>query len=137
MSTLTHAHYVRRLPLLCLKSGGAGLPRNPQDRDLILTSVLATLPRDREISHQDLDEALERWLETVGRELETDYVAIRRALVDFKFLVRPADGLTYRRAERLPVEVEAAVWDADPAALVRDAERERAARRAKYVGGGA
>ena len=84
-----------RLVELCLRSGLTGLPRNQENRLVLLKSVTLTLDRDAQYAEREIDELLQSWLVHIGRSIRLDHVNLRRRLVDERFLERTRDGYVY------------------------------------------
>ena len=85
-----------RLCDLCLKGGGAGLPRKEADRHILLKSIALALNNDVEYTESEFNEKLQMWLNLVGEKVDVDHVALRRELVDAQYIIREADGSKYR-----------------------------------------
>ena len=51
---------------------------------------------DREYTEQEVNEIIKNWV------LFSDYVLIRREMIDYAFMSRRRDGTGYRRADELP-----------------------------------
>jgi hypothetical protein len=88
--------FKKRLLDLCLKGGGAGLPRKEADKHILLKSVALTLKVDTEYSESEFNEKLQIWLNLVGEKVDVDHVALRRELVDAQYVIREQDGSKYR-----------------------------------------
>ncbi len=129
---LATASFRKRLVALCASGNGSGIPRSANDRDVILVSVVVALP-DHDLDRASMDDLLDRWIERVGVDLGTDRAALRRALVDWKFVARTQDGSCYRKADPLPVEIAPDILALDMPALIREAQAEREARRLRFA----
>ncbi len=120
-----------RLAQLCLRGGGPGLPRAQVDRAVLFKSVLLSMGDAAAAQHTEraINDLLKAWLAEVGRNVDTDHVALRRTLVDDGWLVRSADGGVYRAADgKGAAELDASIEEVDPREAIRRAE-ETAARR--------
>jgi hypothetical protein len=107
------------------------------DRAVLFKSVLLSMEDGGAALRTELEinEMLKSWLAEVGRNVDVDHVALRRALVDDGWLVRSADGRAYRAADgRGAAELDASIEDVDPREAIRRAE-EAAARRKRERSG--
>lgn len=125
-----------RLAALCRSGVGPGLPRKRRDAHILLRSAAGTLPVGAERSEAEVNRALDGWLAAVGERVELDRVALRRALVDHRYLERDPDGSVYRRGPGMPSTVSfgPGVEDVDAGEVVREA-RERNERKRRERGG--
>jgi hypothetical protein len=127
----SRAEFEVRLAEICLRRGAPGLPQLERDRAVLFKSAVLVLPAAAGLSESNVNEALKQWLAEVGRGVEIDHVALRRALVDAGWLTRSADGREYRvgdgrgAASRFAPDVDAV----DPAGVVRRALEEIARRK--------
>ena len=83
----------------------------------------------------EINNILQLWLSAVGVQIGSDHVTLRRELVDAGYLVRDADGRSYRLAEppRPPVSFAADVENVNILIADRDfVERREANRRARF-----
>lgn len=128
-ATISSEVFRKRLIVLCVRAGDAGLPRKQQDRRILFMAVAKTLDPDRIYTEMEINEALIAWLETTGRRIATDYATMRRALVDDHFLIRDPAGNAYRIATDIEQSFAPDVAALDPATIVADARAEREARK--------
>lgn len=89
--------FARRLGSLCVRAGGAGLPKKRSDRHILLQSMILALEPGRVYREAEINAALKEWKETAGSRMGADHVSLRRELVDSGYLVRDAAGGTYLR----------------------------------------
>ncbi len=131
--TITAEEFTKRLAQLCLTGHAAELPRKQRDRQIILKSVALHLSKARTYTERDLNAALMSWVGEVGHSIAIDHAALRRALIDEKYLERAADGTVYHLTDS-----GGAGWFApevdqiQPAVLIQDAILAATARRAQH-----
>ena len=130
---ITAEEFRKRLAQLCTMGRSSNLPSKPRDRAIILMSIALRLEAGRAYSEPDLKAELTAWNGAVGNTMQVDHAALRRHLIDEKYLSRSADG----RAYELIADAHAALFAAevnsiDPAAVVNDAILEAAAKREAY-----
>ncbi len=136
MYEVTTEQYTTRLAAMCIKGVGQGLPKKVRDRHILFKSIKATLGTDREYSETELNEAIERWLATVGIGIVIDHVSLRRHLVDEGYVVRDRAGTTYRVARSRHEDLfEGAIDRLDQAKIIADALDRRQAKRREHVAG--
>ena len=125
--------FKQRLAQLCLTSKSAELPRKQRDRQIILKSVVLYLSKRETYTERELNAALMNWTGEVGHSLEVDYAALRRSLIDEKYLERSPGGERYRLAVPRCAEWFAPEVDGlDPVLVVEEALAEARAKRAQY-----
>ncbi len=88
-----------------------GLPRKLRDRQILMKSILLTLDSARSYTEPEINAALEHWNAEVVPAIRTDYVTLRRMLVEHGLLERTVDGRVYRvgfpvRAPAFELEVD-------------------------------
>jgi len=71
-------------------------PRKRRDREILVKSILMRLDSTRSYREPEINDLLEVWNREVAPGIETDYVTVRRLLVDWGHLERTADGSAYR-----------------------------------------
>ena len=124
-SSIGTAEFKKRLALLCLKGGGRGFPRKQRDQYILFKSIILILEPGRDYTEAELNEGLVAWLLQVGRNLEVDYVSLRRYLVDTGFIVRDPAGRCYRVNRDPSVDLfEAGIEQIDPVGVLEEAGRE-------------
>jgi hypothetical protein len=125
--------FKQRLAQLCLTSRSAELPRKQRDRQIILKSVALFLSKRETYTERELNAALMNWTGEVGHSLEVDHAALRRSLIDEKYLERPPGGEQYRLAvPRCANWFAAEVEELDPALALTEAIEEARVKRAQY-----
>ncbi len=118
------------------------------DMGIIVVAAALTIPKHATYTEKEITELLGRCLSTVGSNLQTDAVELRRYLVDSRCLHRDPAGRAYTRSDDWPSkwkEIAAELESVDVAQFadqVRtdDAERRAARKKAameKKEGGGA
>ncbi|HVF62402.1 MAG TPA: tRNA adenosine(34) deaminase TadA [Casimicrobiaceae bacterium] len=127
---------------LCVRDNLAlgGLQSGRQaDFRTVLAAAALTFDDDRSYSEAEVNDRLERWLETAGAMLRTDHVELRRLLVDMRLLARDSFGRAYRRTDDDGAFSQAiaglsGVDLGHVASEARDAlSRDRAARKAAWL----
>ena len=88
--------YLDRLCRLCVDRGPRGFPRKRRDRQILMKSILSMMDSGRVYTEPDINELLKTWNTKVAPAIKTDYVTIRRLLVDWGHLERTPDGTSYR-----------------------------------------
>ena len=130
---ITAEEFKKRLAQLCLSGPSSELPRKQRDRQIILKSVALTLAKEQSYSEREINAALSRWVGEVGHSLEPDHAALRRTLVDEKYLERTEGGSAYRLSSSAGAGLFAAgVELINPALVIDEAILEAAAKREKY-----
>ncbi|MSO19791.1 MAG: DUF2087 domain-containing protein [Acidobacteria bacterium] len=131
--SITADEFRKRLAQLCTTGRSSDLPRKPRDRSIVLKSIALTLEPGRVYSEMDLKTALTAWSGAVGNTMQVDHAALRRNLIDEKYLSRSADGRMYE----LIADTNAALFAPeisaiDQSAVVNDAILEAAAKREAF-----
>jgi hypothetical protein len=134
---ITVDEFVERLCLLGADRGPRRFPRRPQDRRILMKSILLLVDSTRRYSQAEIDGVLAAWIRDVAPAIEIDHVTLRRLLVDYGHLERTADGRVYRVGFPAgPVAFSRDVDDVDVRATIaayrehvdRTAQRRRAQR---------
>lgn len=130
---VTAEEFKKRLAQLCLSGQTNELPRKQRDRQIVLKSIALYLPKDQTYSEREINAALMRWIGEVGHSLAVDHAALRRALVDEKYLERSEGGTAYRLppsggAGWFAAEVE----EIQPVLVIEEAILAAAAKREQY-----
>jgi len=93
---ITLEEFVERLCLVGADRGPRGFPRKRRDRHVLLKSIRMLLDPARSYREREINALLEEWKRDVAPAIDTDYVTLRRMLVDYGHLERTADGRSYR-----------------------------------------
>jgi hypothetical protein len=130
---ITAEEFKKRLAQLCLKGNSTELPGKQRDRHIVLKSIALCLAKERTYTERELNAALMNWVGAVGHSMQVDHAALRRALIDEKYLERTPEGGSYRLvgstgAGYFEPEVEAV----QPAAVIDEAIAEAAAKREQF-----
>ena len=129
-TVITREEFCKRLAQLCLSGVSHDLPRKSRDRAIVLKAIILRLEAGRVYSEADLKSALLAWSGEVGNDLQVDHAALRRNLIDEKYLSRSADGRSYELISNANAALFAGdVSIVDPAATVNDAIVEASAKR--------
>ena len=104
-----------------------GYPTRRADQKLLLRLASGRFETGRAYSEREVNGILETWLATFCAPYGIDHVSMRRYLVDARLLARDTAGSTYRRA------APAQEVDADPAQVLAEIRRERAARKRQHA----
>jgi hypothetical protein len=104
-----------------------GFPTRRTDQDLLLRLAAARFDQERPYTEAEVNEILTTWLATFCAPYGIDHVSMRRYLVDARLLVRDTAGSSYRVAARASQE------QADPAQVLAEMQRARAARKRAHV----
>ena len=130
---ITTQEFKKRLAQLCLSGSSNELPRKQRDRQIILKSVVLHLAKDRTYTEREINAALMSWVGEVGHSLEVDHAALRRTLIDEKYLERSSDGTSYRLAPAGGAGSFAPdVDEINPTVVIQEAMLEAAAKREQY-----
>jgi hypothetical protein len=105
------------------------MPKRPKDAELVLALAARRFAAGRTYREPEVNGLLEAWLETFSVPYGIDHVSLRGYLVDAQFLLRDTAGSTYRLNGRKTLP-EAEV---DPAQVLAEMRRERAARKRQHA----
>ena len=123
----------KRLAQLCLRGNSVELPSRQRDRQIILKSIALSLAKDQAYTERELNAALMRWVGEVGHSLTVDHAALRRALIDEKYLERSPGGEQYRLASGASAILFSPEVDhLDPTQVIQEAIAEAAAKKAQF-----
>ena len=116
-------------------SHGKAIPRKRRQLHVLLKSVVLLLEPKQDYSERQINDTLKKWLDTVGKPLEIDYVNLRRRLVDEGYLIRDRAGRHYHVDEgNMDSVFEQAVNAINPLVVIEEAEQRRAARKREFLG---
>ena len=104
-----------------------GFPTRRADQDLLLRLAAARFDPRRVYTEPEVNEILRTWLTTFCAPFGIDHVSMRRYLVDARLLVRDSAGASYW------VAAPAARVEAEPAQVLAEIRRERAARKRQHA----
>lgn len=90
----------RLAQLLRPRHGSRPWPKRRLDRWILLYCVARTLRDGEELAERDASARIQNWLLGPGAGLVTDFVTLRRALIDEGFWDREDGGSRYRLATR-------------------------------------
>lgn len=133
--TIDRNEFEERLVANCI-GGSSSLPRRLRDRHIILASATLWMEPGTVYTEPEINEGLSRWLDTGCPSLDLDVTTLRRELVDHLYLDRDDSGSHYS-AGAGPAEwrFEDDVADVDPTAVLEEARRSRASRKAAHMSG--
>ena len=88
--------FVERLCRIGADRGPRRFPRKQRDRQIIMKSILMGMDSVRTYTEDQVNEIILDWNREVAPAIDTDYVTVRRCLVDYGLLERSPDGSIYR-----------------------------------------
>lgn len=124
--------FADRLAVLLVRNRLSNLPRQREDRLILLKSIALQFDPQVTYTERAVNEGIQQWTLTLGRRGYWDAVTLRRALADEGLLRRDAAGSAYRVAPADTLPFAADVEELDLAAVLTASEAEVAGRRAKY-----
>ena len=132
---ITAREFEERLAALCAGARGASFPRRQRDRHILFRSVAQGLEVGSVYSETSLTDRLLLWLSDVGSGIEIDHVTLRRYLVDEGYLLRNADGSTYRvqLSGKGQMEFEPSVGEVNSSNVVENARQQAAVRKSEHT----
>ena len=132
MSHLTEAQFTDRFAALILS--GRELPKKLQDRHILFISAILKLEPGRRYTESELNDELRVWAVRFGGSFGLDHAALRRYLVDEKYLVRDPAGGTYELATTdLPYSVDQSLKGLDLEVLIAAAKQARELKKQQYL----
>jgi hypothetical protein len=132
-TTITQEYFIKRLTLLCLKSGLTGFPKDETDRQILLKSAALTIDPNADYSEKEINQALDSWIDGIGQHGKMDHGTVRRYLVDAGYLEREKDGSSYRVFRGRVGLIEAEVDQVEPLAEIARARQEIEARKRAFM----
>ena len=117
----------RALKRMLANGALTGLPTRPSDQALLAQLAASRFGAEKEYREKEVNEELIRWLATFCDPYGIDHVTLRRLMVDSRLLMRDKPGMSYRVNAAKVEEL-----DAQPAQVLAEVERERAARKEKH-----
>jgi len=116
-------------------SRGKGFPRKRRQQHILLKSIALLLEQKQDYSEQQINDTLQKWLDTIGKSLEIDHISLRRSLVDEGYLTRDRAGRHYRVGEGdMDSMFEQAVNTVNPVTVIEEAEQRRDLRKREFLG---
>jgi hypothetical protein len=88
--------FIERFCALGSGPGRRPFPRRQRDREILMKSIRMRIEPQRIYSEPEINALLRAWSHELAPSIESDFVAIRRLLVDYGHLERPPDGSAYR-----------------------------------------
>lgn len=132
MSQLAETQFTERFTALILN--GKELPKKPLDRHVLFISAILKLEPGRRYTESELNDELRAWAARFGGNSGLDHVALRRYLVDEKYLVRDSAGGTYELAAGpLPYEFDPSLRQLDLDKLVEAARQARELKKQQFM----
>ncbi|MBC8366466.1 DUF2087 domain-containing protein [bacterium] len=89
-------NYRKRMISLCVRSVLPGLPKKRIDRAVLLKSLIQRFRSDVEYGEKEVNLIIATWLDEVTPKMKSDFVTLRRLLVDEGVLQRDAQGSSYQ-----------------------------------------
>ena len=116
-------------------SRGKGFPRKRRQQHVLLKSIALLLEQKQDYSERQINDTVQKWLDTIGRSLEIDHISLRRSLVDEGYLTRDRAGRHYRVGEGNTNGIfEQAVNAVNPVTVIEEAEQRRVLRKQEFLG---
>jgi hypothetical protein len=132
MSHITETQFTERFAALILN--GKELPKKLPDRHILFISSILKLELGRRYTESELNDELRSWAARFGSSSGLDHVALRRFLVDEKYLTRDSAGGTYElAADGLPYTFDASLRDLDLDKLVAAARQARELKKQQFM----
>ncbi len=132
MAHLTAAQFTDRFAALILNS--RELPKKPQDQHILFISAILKLTPGRRYTESELNDELRAWASHFGSSCGLDHAALRRYLVDEKYLVRDPAGGTYELAATdLPYTFDESLKDLNLDELIATARQARELKKQQYL----
>ncbi|MDP6037128.1 MAG: DUF2087 domain-containing protein [Candidatus Latescibacteria bacterium] len=135
MDIISVAQFKKRLIDLLVRSRQESLPKKPQDRHILLNSVVLDMEVDREYTEREVNAVIQGWTMMVGCDMRVDVFSIRRELVDRGYLERDKWGASYRVCETSPGYrlFVPEVNDLDVVMVIEDGRAEIEARKQAFL----
>jgi tRNA(adenine34) deaminase len=132
-ASISKAGWLERLGQLAARQGvhlSTLQQKDGRDLELVFASATLFFPADKLLDERGANTVLKQFLSTAGAMLDTDYVELRRWLVDTGFIRRSDFGSDYRRGT-LPAWLAGAADGLGPAELAAAVAQAREARDAQ------
>lgn len=130
MLHITVDQFKNRFVALVMASGG--LPKKPQDRQIVYLSSILKLVPDRLYSESELNDQLQHWTARFGANFGLDHVTLRRYLIDERFIQRDSAGTAYQLA-KTELTYDPIIADLDLANLIAQAKIEKEQRKQQFM----
>ncbi len=92
---IDEAVYRKRMMALCVRCALPGLPRKRIDRAIMLKSLIQRFSFGVEYREKEVNSIIDAWLMGVAPSMNSDFVTLRRLLVDEGIFERDAQGSSY------------------------------------------
>ena len=117
-----------------LTLAGGGIPRRPEDRQLLAASVVSRLDPGRVYNEREIGLVLVRWCNSFGWRFAVDHVELRRMVVDMGLVLRNSSGSEYRLVEEANTALyDPAIRELDLEQVVQEARDERDRKKREYL----
>jgi hypothetical protein len=130
---INREYFVKRLSILCLKSGMSDFPKDETDRQILLKSAALTFDSSRIFSEKEVNQVLDAWIDGSDQKGKMDHGTVRRYLVDAGYLEREKDGSSYRVSRGRADMFEAGVDEVQPLEEITRAKEEIEARKRAFM----
>jgi len=130
MPHITLDQFKNRFVALAMASNG--LPKKPQDRQIVYLSSILKLVPDRLYSESELNEQLQLWTIHFGAQFGLDHVTLRRYLIDDRFIQRDSAGTSYQLA-KIDLTYDPSIADLDLRSLIEQAKIEKEQRKQQFM----
>lgn len=135
MNTISVDQFKKRLIDLFVRSRQASLPKKPQDRHILLNSIVMGMDAEQEYTERETNGVIQGWMMMVGPDLNVDVFSLRRELVDRGYLDRDKRGVRYRVSETSPGYrlFDQEVNGLDVMSVIDEGRAEREARKQAFL----
>lgn len=117
---------------VALVMAGGGLPKKPQDRQILYLSSILKLAPNRLYSESELNDQLQPWAAHFGVNFGLDHVTLRRYLIDDRYIRRDSAGTSYQLAAA-DLTYDPSIADLDLAGLIEQAKIEKEKRKQQFM----
>jgi len=123
--------FEQRLIAICVRSNHAGLPKKLVDRHILLKALAMSLSPERDYTEAEVSAAITAWVVGLDSNLGIDHATLRRALVDYGYVVRDRSGTMYRLGQPRPgpIEFEPEIAEVSIAEIIAAAQADVEQRR--------
>ncbi len=118
----------RALKRLLANGPLTAVPTRPSDQDLLVALAVSRFDTQRTYREREVNEKLKGWLATFCEPFGIDHVALRRLMVDSRFMSRTKSGSVYRVNPETVAETDA-VRTVDPRHVLAEVRKERDSRK--------